>query len=88
MQCRDKNTNILVILLLLCMYFQVFEKMEVSPGKFTEEYADTCNKRRETQRTRQAMPSAKRRRNVLKKEKGILQGAQEALGGDEYESGM
>lgn len=60
------------------------EESGISPGKFTKEHA-----RKETKRRKEVqLPSTKLRRLVLKQERAVTRGAQEALEGDSYQSGI
>lgn len=67
--------------------YQAHEESGVSPGKFTEEHAGKRMKRRKEVQEKIQLPSTKLRRLVLKQERAVTQGAQEALEGDSYQSG-
>ena len=61
--------------------------MGLSPGKYTETYAEKAMKKRKYKQEVNALPSTKRRRLVLKQERAVTQGAQEALEGTSYQTG-
>ncbi len=60
----------------------------LSPGKFTEEYAEKAMKLRRRNQHRAMLPSTKRRRLCMKQDRAMVQGANEALEGETYQSGM
>ncbi|XP_060572014.1 uncharacterized protein LOC132730174 [Ruditapes philippinarum] len=65
-----------------------YSKAGLSPGVHTKKYADKCMKRRLYKQEKAKLPSTKRRRLFLKKERAICQGANEALEGVSYQSGI
>ena len=65
--------------------FQVNSAM--SPGKYTETYAEKAMKKRKHKQEVMALPSTKCRRLILKQERAMTQGAQEALEGTSYQTG-
>lgn len=73
--------------LCLLLFQQSYEKMGLSPGKYTQRYAEKCMKRRLERQQIARLPSTKRRRLELKKERSTNQGANEAMEGDMYQSG-
>ncbi|XP_033759588.1 uncharacterized protein LOC117341837 [Pecten maximus] len=58
----------------------------LSPGKFTEIYAEKQGKRRLKVEKKSKLPSTKRRRMQLKQERNLTQCASQALEGDTYQS--
>ncbi len=62
--------------------------MDLSPGRYTEEYAERIDSRRKKREQIAQLPTYKKRKAELKKERNILKGSKEALEGDEYQSGM
>ncbi|XP_052268410.1 uncharacterized protein LOC127869785 [Dreissena polymorpha] len=65
-----------------------YSKMGLSPGALTDTYATKCMKPRLDKLQMASLPSSKRRRLVLKQERSTNQGANEALEGDMYKSGI
>ena len=72
----------------MIFFLQVNTESGLSPGHFTEEYAATAAKNRKRKQAISHLPSTKRRRLILKKERAINQGAYEALEGQSYQSGI
>jgi hypothetical protein len=70
-----------------CVYLQVLQELGLTPGKFCVKHAERCDKKREKQREKSWLPSTKHKRNVLKKERVVAQGALEVLSGDGYAEG-
>lgn len=64
---------------------QANKESGLSPGIYTEKYAAKCAKERKRHQTQFCRPSAKRRRLILKQERSVTQGAQEALEGLSYQ---
>ncbi|XP_060565928.1 LOW QUALITY PROTEIN: uncharacterized protein LOC132724962 [Ruditapes philippinarum] len=60
----------------------------LSPGVHTLKHAEKCQKNRERVQAKMELPSTKRRRLELKKERAVNQGAQEVLEGVSYQSGI
>lgn len=69
-------------------YLKVNQEAGISPGKFTELYADQQMRHRRRIQEKSALPSTKRRRMILKQERAVTQGANEALEGCSYQSGI
>ena len=67
--------------------FQSFESAGISPGKFTEEYAQKRLEVREANSAKANLPATKQRRFQRKMERASTESAQEVLEGDTYESG-
>ena len=76
-------------LLYTSQFLQANETAGLSPGVHTVKYAEKCAESRKRLSDRSQLPSSKRRRpiHVLKQERAITQGAQEALKGISYQSG-
>lgn len=66
---------------------KVNEEAGLSPGNYTQKYADKQFKRRLKVEERSKLPSTKRRRLQLKQERNVTQCALQALEGDTYQSG-
>ncbi|KAL4220167.1 hypothetical protein ACF0H5_020576 [Mactra antiquata] len=64
----------------------VNEEAGLSPGVHTQKYAAKRAKERQNHQQVFCLPSAKRRRLILKQERSVSQGAQEALEGISYKS--
>ncbi|XP_060561615.1 uncharacterized protein LOC132721341 [Ruditapes philippinarum] len=60
----------------------------LSPGTHTVRHAEKCMKQREKKREKAKSPSTKLRQLLLKQERATNQGANEALEGDTYQSGI
>lgn len=60
----------------------------ISPGKYTEAYAEKQLKHRKYFQEKIKLPSQKRRRLVLKQERAVTKGAMEASEGVSYQSGI
>lgn len=58
----------------------------LSPGKHTEEYATKRAMKRKAMQEKSQLPSTKRRRNILKQERAVVQNASEVLEGISYQS--
>ena len=71
----------------ILIYIQANEQAGLSPGTFTQKYADKQMKRRRKAQEKSALPSTKRRRLILKQERAITQAATETLEGQWYASG-
>ena len=66
---------------------QAFKKLGISPGKFTEEFADKRLAVRMKNSEKSNLPATKLLRYRRKLERATIQSAQEACEGDTYESG-
>lgn len=67
--------------------FQVFERKNLTPGKFTQSYAQKQHRKRLRDAVASQQPAAKRKRLQLKQERAQNQGAMEAIEGATYEGG-
>ncbi|XP_053385649.1 uncharacterized protein LOC128545990 [Mercenaria mercenaria] len=78
-QCEHANREV---------HYSAHTKAGLSPGVHTIRYAEKCAKSRKRSSDLSQLPSTKRRRLILKQERATTQGAQEALEGVSYQSGI
>lgn len=67
--------------------FQAFTEAGLSPGFHTMKHAEKRLQERKKELDKAALPSTKRRRLILKHDRAMVQGTQEVVEGDTYDSG-
>lgn len=74
--------------LFFLLWFNANAEAGISPGKYTEAYAEKQLKHRKYVQEKMKLPSQKRRRLVLKQERAVTKGAMEASEGVSYQPGI